>query len=110
MPSGNAVAADHSRKLSAMVWIEDGAARISRGEADAVTSEGLHVKLSEAPAFGQGDEVAVRLSFKRGAATVAVTARVAWVRGAADQVECGLQWSTPPSERRDLEAWLAKAA
>jgi hypothetical protein len=110
MPSGNAVAADHSRKLSAMVWIEDGAARISRGESDAITSEGLQVKLSEAPAFGRGDEVAVRLSFERGAATVAVKARVAWVRGMLDQVECGLQWSTPPSERHDLDAWLAKAA
>jgi hypothetical protein len=92
------------------VWIEDDAARISRGEADTITSEGLQVRLSEAPGFGQGDEVAVRLSFQRGAATVAVNARVAWVRGAAGQVECGLQWSTPPSERRDLEAWLAKAA
>ena len=110
MPLGNAAVTDRSHKLSAMVWIEDAAARISRGQADAVTSEGLHVKLSEAPEFGQGEEVAVRISFERGAATVALSARVAWVRGAAGQVECGLQWSTPPSERRDLEAWLAKAA
>ena len=110
MPSGSAGVKDHARKLSAMVWIEDGAARISRGEAETVTSEGLQVRLSEAPGFGQGDEVAVRISFQRGAPTVAVTARVAWVRGTAGQVECGLQWSTPPSERRDLEAWLAKAA
>jgi hypothetical protein len=110
MPSGSAVVKERSRKLAAMVWIEDGAARISRGEADTVTSEGLQVRLAEAPEFDAGDEVAVRLSFQRGAATVAVTARVAWVRGAAGQVECGLQWSTPPSERRDLEAWLSKAA
>lgn len=110
MPPVSAAARDDSHKLRAMVWIEDAAARISRGEADTITSEGLQVRLSEAPGFGQGDEVAVRLSFERGAATVAVTARVAWLRGAAGQVECGLQWSTPPSERRDLEAWLAKAA
>ena len=110
MPSANAAVTSHARKLSALVWIEDRTARIARGEADTVTSEGLQVRLSETPGFGQGDEVAVRLSFQRGAATVAVTARVAWVRGGAGQVECGLQWSTPPSERRDLEAWLAKAA
>jgi hypothetical protein len=110
MPSGSADVKQPSRKLSALVWIEDDTARISRGEAETVTSEGLQVKLAEAPGFGQGDEVAVRISFQRGAATIAVTARVAWVRGAAGQVECGLQWSTPPGERRDLEAWLAKAA
>jgi len=110
MSPRDAVAANHSPKLTAMVWIEDRSTRISRGQADVVTSEGLQVRLGEAPAFAQGEEVAVRLSFERGAATVAVTARVAWVRGALDQVECGLQWSTPPSERRDLDAWLAKAA
>jgi hypothetical protein len=110
MPSGSAAVEDRSRKLSAMVWIEDAAARISRGEADTISSEGLQVRLSEAPGFDQGDEVAVRLSFERGAATVAVKARVAWLRGTAGEVECGLQWSTPPSERRDLEAWLARAA
>jgi len=49
---------------SAMVWIEDAAARIARGEADSVTRQGLHVRLSDPPAFGQGDEVAVRLSFE----------------------------------------------
>lgn len=110
MSSGNAAATNGSPKLTAMVWIEDRSARISRGQADVVTSEGLQVWLGEAPAFGRGDEVAVRLSFEQGAATVAVTARVAWVRGALDRVECGLHWSTPPSERRDLEAWLTKAA
>lgn len=110
MPSGSVGARDHSPKLTALVWIEDDAGRISRGETDRVTSEGLQVGLSEAPGFGQGDEVAVRLSFERGAATVAVTARVAWLGGAAGQVECRLEWSTPPSERKDLEAWLAKAA
>lgn len=96
--------------LTALVWIEDDAGRISRGETDKITSEGLQVRLPDAPGFGQGDEVAVRLSFERGAATVAVTARVVWLRGAAGQVECCVEWSTPPSERRDLEAWLAKAA
>jgi len=110
MASRDIVDANHSRELTAMVWIEDRSTRISRGQAAVVTSEGMQVKLSEAPAFGRGDEVAVRLSFERGTATVAVSARVAWVRGALDQVECGLNWSTPPSERRDLDAWLTKAA
>jgi hypothetical protein len=95
---------------SAMVWIEDAAARIARGEADSVTRRGLHVRLSGPPAFGQGDEVAVRLSFERGAPTVATTARVALVRADAGQVECELEWDAPVNERKDLEAWLARAA
>ncbi len=93
-----------------MVWIEGAGARISRGDAETVTHEGLQARLAEAPEFSLGEEVAVRLSFERGAATVALKARVAWVREAAGRVECGLQWSTPPSERKDLEAWLASAA
>ena len=109
MPAGNAVVTD-SQGVSALVWIEDGASRIARGQADAITSEGLHVKLAETPAFGQGDEVAVRLAFERGAPTVATTARVAWLRGTADQAECALRWSAPPEERTALEAWLSKAA
>jgi len=93
-----------------MVWIEDRSSKIARGEADAVTSEGMHVTLTEAPGFGQGDVVAVRLSFERGARTVATSARVAWLRGSQGRAECGLQWSGPPEERKDLEAWLARAA
>ena len=99
-----------SQGLSAMVWIEDDAARIARGQADSITSEGLHVRLAEAPAFAEGDEVAVRLAFERGAATVATTARVAWLRETTGQVECALRWSLPPGERPALDAWLAKAA
>jgi hypothetical protein len=96
--------------LTALVWIEDRSSRIARGEADAVTNEGMHVTLAEAPGFGQGDEVAVRLSFERGARTVATAARVAWLRENRGHAECGLQWSGPPEERKDLEAWLSRAA
>jgi hypothetical protein len=110
MPADGGVATKRASDRGPMVWIEDGASRIARGLADSVTREGLQVRLSEPPAFGQGEEVAVRLAFERGAPTVATTAKVAWVRGAAGQVECGLQWSAPPGERSELEAWLTRAA
>jgi hypothetical protein len=106
MPVGSAVTSG----CSAIVWIEDTASRISRGQADSVTRDGLHVNLSEAPAFGQGDEVAVRLALERGAPTLATTARVAWVRTGTSSAECSLQWSAPPAERKALEAWIARAA
>ena len=55
------------------------AAKIARGQADSVTSEGMHVRLAEQPGFGQGDEVAVRIwRSSAGAPTVATTARVGW--------------------------------
>ncbi len=110
MPARSAVVRERTSERIAMVWIEDGASRICRGQADSVTLEGLHVRLSDPPAFGQGDDVAVRIAFERGAPTVATTARVGWVRASSDAVECSLQWNTPASERKDLEAWLEKAA
>jgi hypothetical protein len=110
MPAATAVGTEKKRKANAMVWIEDAASRIARGEADSVSSEGLHATLPEPPAFGQGDEVAVRIALERGAATLASTARVDWVRAGASGVECRLLWTAPPSERKQLEAWLARAA
>ena len=87
---------------NAMVWIEDGASHISRGQADSLTREGFHANLTEEPAFHQGDEVAVRLAFERGARTFATTARVAWTANN----ECRLNWSATAAERKLLEAWL----
>jgi hypothetical protein len=110
MRAGTAVANGGKAGISAMVWIEDAASRISRGQADAVTKEGLHVRLAEPPAFGQGDEVAVRIALVRGAKTLATTARVDLVGGSAGAVECNLVWSAPASERQELDAWLAHAA
>jgi len=110
MPVGNGATSDRSSGRNAIVWIEDAASHISRGQADSVTHDGFHVNLPEAPAFGQGDEVAVRLAFERGAPTFATTARVAWVRPGAASTECSLQWSAPPAERQALEAWIARAA
>lgn len=110
MPAGTGGTKSGSAGISAMVWIEDAASRISRGQADAVTKDGLHVRLVEAPAFGQGDEVAVRIAVDRGAPTLATTARVGLVRSSAGDVECSLVWSAPASERRELDAWLAHAA
>jgi len=110
MPAGSVVRSEQASGRNAIVWIEDAASHIARGQADSVTREGLHVQLSEAPAFGQGDEVAVRLALERGAPTVATTARVAWVRTGTASAECSLQWSAPASERKALEAWIAKAA
>jgi hypothetical protein len=108
MPAASATATGTGK--SAMVWIEDRASRIARGEVDAVSREGLHVTFAAPPSFHQGDEVAVRIAFERGGRTVATTARVSLVRAAAGCVECSLVWSAPESERRELEAWLARAA
>jgi hypothetical protein len=93
-----------------MVWIEDAGAHIARGEAESVTREGLRVRLADRPEFAKGEEVAVRIAFERGAATVATTARVDLVSGETGLVECRLVWSGPASERRELDAWLARAA
>ena len=98
--------ADQLRRRSAMVWIEDAASHISRGQADSVTREGFHANLADQPAFHQGDEVAVRLAFDRGARTFATTARVAWIRSGVAHTECRLMWNTSAAERKLLEAWL----
>jgi PilZ domain len=110
MPAGSAATSDRSSGRNAFVWIEDAASHISRGQADSVTRDGFHVNLAEAPAFHQGDEVAVRLAFERGAPTFATTARVAWVREGAATTECSLQWSASAAERKALEAWINRAA
>lgn len=111
MPAEDGAASGRAHAVAAIVWIEDRASRISRGEAAAVTSEGLRVTLSEPPAFARGDEVAVRLALERGSPTVAVTARVERVEaGGAGVVECSLAWNAPESERKKLEAWLTRAA
>ena len=89
-----------------IVWIEDDTSHISRGQADSLTREGFHVNLAETPAFHQGDQVAVRLAFERGAPSFATTARVTEVRTGAGLTECSLMWSVSPAERKALEAWL----
>jgi hypothetical protein len=89
-----------------MVWIEDEASHISRGQADSLTREGLHVNLPEPPAFHPGDQVAVRLAFERGAPSFATTARVTSIRSGAVLTECNLMWLVSPAERKSLEAWL----
>ena len=109
MPMGNG-AVSGSSKAAAIVWIEDRASRISRGEAESVTAEGLRVRLAEPPGFTQGDEVNVRIARERGAPTLATTARVTQIQAGAAGVECSLVWSAPRGERRELDAWLAKAA
>ncbi len=81
-----------------LVWIEDGTGTIARGQADSVNAEGACVRLTERPDFGEGDEVAVRLCFERGAPTVATTARVGGIRPSEDTVLCDLLW-TGPAER-----------
>ena len=109
MPTGNG-AVSGGLKAAAIVWIEDRASRIARGEAESVSAEGLRVRLTDPAGFGQGEEVNVRIARERGAPTVATTARVTQVQAGAAGVECSLVWSAPKSERRELDAWLAKAA
>ncbi len=109
MPTGNGAVSGGS-KVAAIVWIEDRASRIARGEAESVSAEGLHVRLTDPAGFGQGDEVNVRIARERGAPTVATTARVTQVQAGAAGGECSLVWSAPQSERRERDAGLAKAA
>lgn len=91
-----------------LVWIEDGTGTIARGQADSVGANGACVRLAERPEFGEGEEVAVRLSFERGAPTVAATARVSGIRTDGADVLCDLRW-TPPAERA-FDPWPAHAA
>jgi hypothetical protein len=95
---------------SVMVWIEDGTGRITRGQADSVSGEGACVRLAEKPDWGEGDEVAVRISFERGTPTVGATARVGAIRPGAGEVLCDLRWNAPADQRSALDEWLAHAA
>lgn len=110
MPAATGVGTRRKAGAGAMVWIEDDASRIVRGEAESVTPEGLHATLSEEPSFSQGDEVAVRISFERGAPTLATTARVSAVRADTGRVECRLEWTLQPDGRNPIAAWLSRAA
>jgi len=93
-----------------LVWIEDGDGTIVRGRVDSASAEGVHVHLSQEPAFGAGDEVALRICLQPGAPTFGTTGRIGWLRASADEVECGLEWSPSPEDRPALDAWLASAA
>ena len=76
-----------------MVWIEDGAGTISRGQAEDVTASGARVRLAEEPGFDRDEEVSLRICFEPGSPTVAATARVNWVRASAGAIECELAWT-----------------
>jgi hypothetical protein len=93
-----------------MVWIENGEGSIARGLAEAVTSTGACVRLTETPAFDAGQDVALRICFERGAPTVALRARVRFVRNAQGAVECGLELIASAPQRATLEAWITSAA
>ncbi len=108
MTATNAGKGDTDRTV--MVWIENPEGSITRGLAESVTSSGACVRLAETPAFDAGAEVALRICFERGAPTVALRARVRFVRGAEGYLECGLEWTASPLQRAALDAWLASAA
>jgi PilZ domain len=93
-----------------MVWIESGDGSIARGHAESVSSSGACVRLDGAPGFESGAEVSLRLSFDRHAPSLALRARVRFVRRNEGRIECGLEWTVPARERTELEAWLSSAA
>lgn len=107
MLAADAVAVEREPDQRVMVWIEDGTGAIARGVAVSVTAGGTRVRLSETPAFDGGDAVSLRLCFQVGAPTVAMTARVVWVRAAGSTNECGLEWTATPRQRAALDTWLA---
>src|SRR5262245_21606088 len=93
-----------------MVWIENGDGSIARGHAESVSSSGACVRLDGAPRFESGAEVSLRMSFDRNAPSLALRARVRFVRRNEGHMECGLEWTAPGPERAELEAWLSSAA
>jgi hypothetical protein len=86
------------------VWIEDGEGTILRGVAESVTRGGAHIRLSAMPAFGQGTGVALRICFDPDCPTVAILARVSWVRSEGGEAECVVEWT---GARATLDEWLA---
>ncbi len=91
-----------------MAWIEDGTGRIARGHVDSASAQGACVRLQERPAFGEGDEVAVRVCFAVGSPTVGATARVSAIRANGDGFICDLQWTAITDS--EFEGWSAHAA
>jgi PilZ domain len=85
------------------VWIEDRDGTIVRGVAESVTERGIQVRLSGPPTFGQGAQVAIRISFDPASPTVATTARVSWVRSEGGEPECGLAWTESEAA---VASWL----
>jgi hypothetical protein len=90
-----------------MTWIENGRGPIARGTAEVLSDGGAHVRLSEAATLAPGDEVAVRLSFSREAATVAAEGRVLKIRVNGQGPVCELEWTHSGPEREELESLIA---
>jgi hypothetical protein len=105
MQAASAVAVESERTVRA--WIEERDGSIARGSAVAVTSGGARVRLDAKPGFDSGHEVSLRLCFQPGAPSVAMSARVAWVRAAGATNECGLEWTASAEQRAALAPWLA---
>jgi hypothetical protein len=91
-----------------MAWIEDAAGRIARGHVDSASAEGACVRLPERPAFGEGDEVAVRVCVEIGSPTVGARARVSAIRASGDGFSCDLRWTAITDS--EFEGWPAHAA
>lgn len=95
---------------TAMIWIEDAAGAVTRGLADSMTAEGLHVRLADSPGLHAGDLVSLRICLRREAPIVAARARVSSVESNADEFSCVLEWTPPSAGRGAIETWLAPAA
>ena len=91
-----------------MAWIEDGTGRIARGHVDSASAQGACVRLPERPAFGEGDEVAVRICLAVGSPTVGASARVSGIRASGDGFLCDLEWTA--ATHSEFESWPAHAA
>ena len=91
-----------------MAWIEDGTGRIARGHVDSASAQGACVRLAERPAFGEGDEVAVRVCVQVGSPTIGATARVGAIRATGEGFSCDLRWTATTDS--EFEDWRAHAA
>jgi len=103
-------AAEGHSERTVMVWIENREGAIARGVAESVTSSGVCVRLADAPAFEVGHDVSLRICFERGTPTVALGARVRFVRNTTGTPECGLEWTALAPQRAALDAWISTAA
>ena len=90
------VAVERSADAAVMVWIEDARGAIARGRAEALTKQGVRVRLGEPPGFGEADVVALRICLAPDAPTVATTARVTSVHAEGGAVVCSLEWTASP--------------
>src|SRR5262249_28587697 len=89
------------------VWIESDDGSITRGVIEVISADGACVRVTGPTTLVPGNEVDVRMALRRGAPTVGARARLLWVRSAAADLECELEWTHSGPEREQLARLVA---